>query len=385
MHRRAARPVVALAVAVLLLTLCCSWVPASVEAATATPTRLPPAEATPAPSAQPPRGTATPAPLVLYEDDFGDPLTGWDEDSGTNSSKGYESGHYYINVNTADWESWALGPATVYTDFTAELDAHASSGPADGHYGLIFRHQDNNNFYYFYVDGQGEYVLGKLQDGEWEEVAGITWTADPAIEDNPGANHLRVTCAGTQISVYANDRLLTSVEDDSFARGQIGLIAGTSSGSRPLKVIFSQITISEAGAAATLRPPAAPTVLYSDDFGDPDSGWPSKTDDYGVRDYEDGEYTIRLDEENRATWVLGPDTSFDDFTAEVDGRRTSGTDPAYYGLVFRYQDGSNFYYFVANSNGRYRIGKMVDDEWQPVADTGLGGCTRPSKPMPPTI
>jgi hypothetical protein len=40
-------------------------------------------------------------------------------------------------------------------------------------------------------------------------------------------NHIRADCVGSELSLYVNGKLLTSVTDTDFANGDVGLIAGT--------------------------------------------------------------------------------------------------------------------------------------------------------------
>ena len=183
------------------------------------------------------------------------------------------------------------------------------------------------------------------------------------------ANHLKVTVEGSQISAFANGVLLARLEDDSFTTGQIGLIAETGAGSQPVKVAFDNLEIGQSAAQVTPTPLPTPTALYQDDFSDPQSGWPRSNNASSAKNYEDGGYIIQVKEESLAAWAIGSDETYTDFSAEVDASQTAGEDEGYFGFVFRYVDTDNFYYFLASSGGQYRVGKIVDNEWEAVDGT----------------
>lgn len=120
----------------------------------------------------------------------------------------------------AEYNHFVWLPDQSYADFTLESQARFVEGPQAWTYGLIFRFKDENNFYLFLVGYNGDYVVDKRVDGEWQRLQ--DWTISPALHASQ-ANRLRVTCQGNQISVFANDTLLTTVIDDSFDTGSVGL------------------------------------------------------------------------------------------------------------------------------------------------------------------
>ena len=59
----------------------------------------------------------------------------------------------------------------------------------------------------------------------WTELQG--WTASAYIKEGYDKNHLKVVVTGPRIEVYANGHHLTTVTDDSFAEGYVGVIVDT--------------------------------------------------------------------------------------------------------------------------------------------------------------
>jgi hypothetical protein len=48
---------------------------------------------------------------------------------------------------------------------------------------------------------------------------------------------------------------------------------------------------------------------------------------------------------------------------EVDATKVSGADDNYFGILCRYQDDQNYYYFLVSSNGYYVIGKYKNGQY----------------------
>ena len=182
----------------------------------------PPASPDVTPEVEP---TATSSTL-LYEDDFSDPKSGAVEQSTPQGESYYKDGEFHGVLNLWDWSSWQYRRnAGRFKDFIIEEDIRLVSGPKNSSYGLIFRGQDDDNFYRFLVSENGNYVVGARINGQWVDMP--RWMMSEYVEKGYSTNHLKVVCKGTQIEVYVNGHHLTTVEDDSFADGYIGGIIYT--------------------------------------------------------------------------------------------------------------------------------------------------------------
>lgn len=108
---------------------------------------------------------------------------------------------------------------------------------------------------------------------------------------------------------------------------------------------------------------AQPTGLwqFSDNFSDPSSGWWSYSGEEGFMDYQSGSFQIRVDLPN---WYLinSPGLVTKDSVIEVEAYKSSGPDENLFGVICRYQDGLNFYFFVIGSSGYYGIGKVLEGQ-----------------------
>jgi len=163
-----------------------------------------------------------PSPKLLYEDDFSDPSSGWPTPSSEVYEGYYEDGEYHIlaKESCAAWIWRGVGP---FTDFALEVDARQISGPDQGGYGLVFRFKDSENFYRFLVSEDSYYLVGTRTNGTWIRLQSKTKSA--FIKE--GTNHLKVVCQGSQLEVYVNGHHLTTITDNSFTGGNVGMIMDT--------------------------------------------------------------------------------------------------------------------------------------------------------------
>ena len=106
---------------------------------------------------------------------------------------------------------------------------------------------------------------------------------------------------------------------------------------------------------------SGPKVLFQDDFSDSGSGWDSVRKEEGVTDYENGAYRIFVNTDNMDVWA-NPGLSFTDVRIEVDATKAGGPDDNDFGVICRYEDVDNFYFFIISSDGYYGIGKVSGGE-----------------------
>lgn len=93
---------------------------------------------------------------------------------------------------------------------------------------------------------------------------------------------------------------------------------------------------------------------FRDDFEEQGGGWDTDQREQYDRGYAGGEYFIELYEVNWFAWS-NPGVQFDDVTVEVDAYLSSGTPDGHFGVLCRYEDEGNFYYFAISADGYYGI------------------------------
>lgn len=98
---------------------------------------------------------------------------------------------------------------------------------------------------------------------------------------------------------------------------------------------------------------------FRDRFNNPESGWGSDSQEAFERGYQDGEYYIEVYEPNWFVWA-SPGRRFDDLVVEAYARLVSGSPEGHFGLLCRYRNPADFYYFAVTDDGYYAILRVQD-------------------------
>ncbi|MBG7610207.1 MAG: hypothetical protein IZT55_04995 [Anaerolineae bacterium] len=163
---------------------------------------------------------------VLFQDDFSDTSSGWDQFSDGDGLTDYQNGYYRIVINAEEMDVWA-NPGLMFRDVVVEVDATKAGGPDDNDLGVICRYQDVENFYFFIISSDGYYVVGKVVDGEQQLIGADQMYPSDAINQGAATNHIQAECVGSQLTFYVNGTMLSEVNDATYSDGDVGLIAGT--------------------------------------------------------------------------------------------------------------------------------------------------------------
>ena len=180
----------------------------------------------PTPSGSNPSPVAETGNAILFEDDFSDTSSGWDQYADEETVTDYAPGGYRIFVNTPESYSWA-NPYLQLTDVLIEVETRKLGGPDDNDFGVICRYQDVDNFYFFVISSDGFFSINKYVDGNLEIVGRDQYGESAAIRPGTGSNQIRASCKGDTLELVVNGSSLMSVQDADFPSGDVGLIAGT--------------------------------------------------------------------------------------------------------------------------------------------------------------
>lgn len=105
------------------------------------------------------------------------------------------------------------------------------------------------------------------------------------------------------------------------------------------------------------------SVVFFDDFSNPNSGWSVWSSEGAVISYESNGLKFHINEANYDYWSL-PGQRFTDSTLAVDATLVDGPTDNDYGLLCRFQNEYNFYAFLVSSDGYGGIIKVKDGVYQ---------------------
>lgn len=187
--------------------------------------------------------TASPTPIVLFSDDFSNPSSGWPTEQNAVGEYGYLTDGYHIFIDRTDKALWA-SIDQEFDNVSIYVDAKPAITGASGYYGLLCRIQDEQNFYYFVIQSNGDYTIGKYKDAGFQSLFADGWRRSAAIHINDQSNRLRADCAGNTLRFYANNILLGEATDADFTIGFSGLVAAALD-SQSFEVVFNNFLITE--------------------------------------------------------------------------------------------------------------------------------------------
>lgn len=113
--------------------------------------------------------------------------------------------------------------------------------------------------------------------------------------------------------------------------------------------------------------PVSGSILFEDDFSDPNSGWGAQEGDYGSVGYVDGQLQIKIIPDSYNVWTT-PEKLFNGVIISVDINVIDPVGDSEFGILCGYQDVENFFSLVISEDGYFAIWKYVDGEYFPVAD-----------------
>jgi hypothetical protein len=132
---------------------------------------------------------------------------------------------------------------------------------------------------------------------------------------------------------------------------------------KPMKHIvkFSFICIFSLFLSACQSFVSSGGLLFQDTFEAPYKGWSQSPilSNGGQADFVPGAFRFYVNVPHSDS-LSTPGISFADTRVEVDATRQAGPDINRLGVICRYQDAQNYYFFIISSDGFYSLGKVKE-------------------------
>ncbi len=165
---------------------------------------------------------------VLFEDDFSDPDSGWEEAEDETALREYRDDEYVMEIYDTGWFIWNNPGQFGLSDTHTIVTVRNVGESQDPTFGVICNFQDDNAFYYMGIGPDGYYAIVRV-DGEDDVFLtdeDNQWILSEDIEINAEAYDVEGICAadGT-LTLIVNGVEIASVQDDTYSDGDIGLFA----------------------------------------------------------------------------------------------------------------------------------------------------------------
>lgn len=354
------------------------------------------------------------------------------EDDNRLAAEVVNSSHLVLTLNSTEPDTRISSvlehePPFDYFDLEVTATPLGETLNNDQTFGVLFRHQDRDNYHAFEVDTEGYYRVYRVVQGESEEIS--TWVAPqqtltfPTIvrivadsnPDNPAVTRFWFFLNGQLLRLCQQGANAFSVVDNSTgacisaewtdyfeepnATGNIGFLLGngtTIDNNRPLQIAFDDLTL-----FTPQEDPRLPRsyeyagfVLYRNNFDKQDAAaeWQIFETPEGAaqilrKEPANGWLVISVNSQNRGEGQFSLlDRKFRDFDLRVTTTQLqSAPDHANtYGVMFRYRDNENYYRFEISGDGYYQLVKVKDGTTEKIS-TWIPTTQNPTLPFKPTL
>jgi len=178
-----------------------------------------------------------------FAEDFSTTTHGWKTANDDAIKISQHDGALYFTIDDLDTIAWSTPKDKRFGDFVLDVDATQVDGPNDNTYGVIFRYQDDRNFYRLDISGDGYFAVFKRKDGVWTKVQDYVESA--AVKQGNATNHLQAIGKGKQFTFNVNGETVKTFSDGDFPSGNIGVTAGTLFDNAGVHIAFDNLTVSE--------------------------------------------------------------------------------------------------------------------------------------------
>jgi hypothetical protein len=133
------------------------------------------------------------------------------------------NGRYAGSANAMGSCIWYSSPNyQAVEDFYLAVDCQQISGAEDAACGVILRHLDDKNFYYFSISTDQSAKMKAMLDSGW-----ATLVNEKSQSIQPWmVNRISVIAQGSHFLFLVNDQYVAEIDDENIARGKVGLMIG---------------------------------------------------------------------------------------------------------------------------------------------------------------
>ena len=164
---------------------------------------------------------------VLYQEDFSDPSTKWEEVNNAYEIKRYSDQGYFVYVQPEHGRTVSTS-GHAFSNVKFSVEAQKVTGSEDTNYGLVCRYQDNQNFYGFSVGTDGYVAIYKVSQGQTKILSGDKYAVSQHVNQSDGVNAIIASCIDDNLSLNINGNDVLTVKDEQFSIGEVGLLMETS-------------------------------------------------------------------------------------------------------------------------------------------------------------
>jgi hypothetical protein len=288
----------------------------------------------------------------VRQDDFEDGDTrGWSFPIGTMTVDRRGPSHVLRQADDAG-SATAVLDASNTNNQSVQADARATGFSENASwFGLATRFANNNNFYAVALVREGAVELRRVQAGR------VTTVARAALPVIVGRRyHVRLESIGSRHRVYVNGARLVDVFDSRLDRGRVALLT------RGAGAEFDNVVVTP-NHRTPLYEADIPNGSACEDFVREQNLRQSGTPTWDCTNYEGG-YIRQANLEGVARAAIGPitDDQVIESRMQLEDFAIEGSQDKWLGVMTRYTDENNYYFFSLRSSKSMSLRKLVNGQ-----------------------
>ncbi len=163
-------------------------------------------------------------------------------DQGTIRNTIQEGSYFWEQTRVNEiYFDYEIVPPTSYSDFYFQIEVQRVFGNRETAYGLVFRYQNFENFYYFWISDEGQYQFDAWVENERIEI--IPWGSYTDLVVPGEVNTIAILAEGTMFTVFVNDQFLIQEEDTNLDSGLVGISTAVGEALELYKVKFDSLEV----------------------------------------------------------------------------------------------------------------------------------------------
>ncbi len=125
----------------------------------------------------------------------------------------------HVSIASSITPAWLMG--YPISDFHLMVNCkHVRGSKAGSSWGVMFRIQDNHNYYWFRITDNQFFAISVVKDSQWLNL--MDWTRTDTIKPY-GVNQVEVIAHETHFTFLINGQVVSEVDDEHFSQGLAGL------------------------------------------------------------------------------------------------------------------------------------------------------------------
>jgi len=141
----------------------------------------------------------------------------------------HERGAFRLELRRESYFAWeTMVPEKQVSDFVLEADLEADPANRHSALGVVLRHVNDENFYFFLISSRGNYRFDLLFNNHPRHL--VEWT--PLPEADGPTRRLSVVAHGSHFSFVVDDEWVGEIDDEVLPAGGVGFAAQTFPGTK---------------------------------------------------------------------------------------------------------------------------------------------------------